>query len=164
MSDDARANVRVVPRPIGIVSRLLASLVLSYRLLLAAVARIDGASGMSDEPPKNPLHGITLKEIVTDLVERRGFANLAVHIDIRCFAIDPSIRSSLKFLRKTDWARAKVEALYLRDQRDIARKKERNRARAARRAFAVGQGGDAEQDATSSARDATGQDVPGISE
>lgn len=92
---------------------------------------------MSNEQPKNPLHGVTLKAIVTDLVDRRGFVDLATLIDIRCFSTDPSVASTLKFLRKTEWARAKVEALYLQDQRDIARKKERNRQRAARRAFAA---------------------------
>lgn len=72
---------------------------------------------MSSEQPKNPLHGITLKSIVEDLVERRGFLNLAEVIPIRCFSHDPSINSSLKFLRKTDWARKRVEELYLEDQR-----------------------------------------------
>ena len=63
----------------------------------------------------NPLHGITLKTIVEDLVKRRGWEDLAAHINIRCFAYDPSVKSSLKFLRKTEWARKKVEALYLAD-------------------------------------------------
>ena len=72
---------------------------------------------MSDEQPRNPLHGITLKAMVTDLVERRGFEDLAEHIDIRCFRVDPSISSACKFLRKTDWARIKVERLYLADLR-----------------------------------------------
>ncbi len=72
---------------------------------------------MSDEQPKNPLHGITLRAVLEDLVERRGFDDLASHISIRCFTHNPSIKSSLKFLRKTPWARAKVEALYLADKR-----------------------------------------------
>ncbi len=70
---------------------------------------------MPDDQANNPLHGITLKAIVTDLVERRGWEDLAARIDIRCFSNDPSINSTLKFLRKTDWARRKVEALYLAD-------------------------------------------------
>jgi len=70
---------------------------------------------MSDEQPKNRLHGITLKEIVEDLVARRGFADLAARIKIRCFSHEPSIKSSLRFLRKTDWARRRVEKLYLAD-------------------------------------------------
>ena len=74
---------------------------------------------MADEQPKNPLHGITLKAIVEDLVERRGFEDLAFQIDIRCFSVDPSVSSALKFLRKTEWARNKVEQLYLADQRKI---------------------------------------------
>ncbi|MDG2149826.1 MAG: VF530 family protein [Planctomycetota bacterium] len=72
---------------------------------------------MADQQPNNPLHGITLKAIITDLVERRGWDDLAFQIDIRCFKVDPSIGSSLKFLRRTEWARKKVEQLYLRDQR-----------------------------------------------
>lgn len=66
-----------------------------------------------DEQPNNPLHGVTLKAMVEDLVARRGFDDLAAHIPIRCFTHDPSIKSSLKFLRRTPWARAEVEALYL---------------------------------------------------
>ncbi len=72
---------------------------------------------MSREQPKNPLHGITLKAILEDLVERHGWVELGARISIRCFTHDPSIKSSLKFLRKTDWARSKVEKLYLSDHR-----------------------------------------------
>ncbi len=72
---------------------------------------------MPGEQPNNPLHGISLIAIVTDLVERRGWEDLAEQIDIRCFRIDPSINSTLKFLRRTPWARRKVEQLYLADQR-----------------------------------------------
>ncbi|MGL5360618.1 MAG: VF530 family DNA-binding protein [Shewanella sp.] len=61
----------------------------------------------------NPLHGIKLETIVTDLVERYGWEELGLRINIRCFTHDPSIKSSLRFLRKTDWAREKVEYLYL---------------------------------------------------
>ncbi|AVV82813.1 hypothetical protein SPWS13_1002 [Shewanella putrefaciens] len=61
----------------------------------------------------NPLHGIKLETIVTDLVERYGWEELGERIQIRCFTHDPSIKSSLRFLRKTDWAREKVEYLYL---------------------------------------------------
>ncbi len=69
---------------------------------------------MSDQQKNNPLHGITLKEILTKLVEQHGWEKLAQQIDIRCFKSDPSINSSLKFLRTTPWARTKVEELYLR--------------------------------------------------
>lgn len=62
---------------------------------------------------KDPLHGITLQEIVTTLVERYGWAELGQLIDIRCFQVDPSVGSSLKFLRRTPWARKKVEDLYV---------------------------------------------------
>jgi uncharacterized protein (DUF2132 family) len=63
----------------------------------------------------NPLHGITLQAIVTQLVEHFGFEELGRRIKIRCFTDDPSIKSSLKFLRKTPWAREKVENLYIRN-------------------------------------------------
>ena len=72
---------------------------------------------MSQEQPNNPLHGITLKAILEDLVERRGWSYLASRIEIRCFMFDPTIRSSLKFLRKNEWARTKLETLYLDDQK-----------------------------------------------
>lgn len=66
--------------------------------------------------PNNPLHGVTLEAILTALVAQYGWDGLAQHIDIRCFKSDPSIKSSLTFLRKTPWAREKVEALYIRSQ------------------------------------------------
>ncbi len=66
---------------------------------------------------KDPLHGVTLQAILTELVEQLGWDGLAQRIDIRCFKSDPSIKSSLTFLRKTPWAREKVEALYLRQKR-----------------------------------------------
>jgi uncharacterized protein (DUF2132 family) len=61
---------------------------------------------------KDPLHGVTLEAILTQLVAHYGWAELGRHIDIRCFNFDPSVSSSLKFLRRTPWARAKVEELY----------------------------------------------------
>lgn len=61
----------------------------------------------------DPLHGITLETILQSLVERHGWAELARWIPVRCFMFDPSISSSLKFLRRTPWARKKVEELYL---------------------------------------------------
>jgi uncharacterized protein (DUF2132 family) len=62
---------------------------------------------------QDPLHGVTLKTIVTELLEYFGWEELGNRIDIKCFKINPSINSSLKFLRKTPWARKKVEDLYL---------------------------------------------------
>ena len=62
---------------------------------------------------RNPLHGITLERMLTELVERMGWEQMGRRIPIRCFTSDPSIKSSLAFLRRTPWARAKVEALYL---------------------------------------------------
>ena len=69
---------------------------------------------MTIEQPNNPLHGITLETMLTRLVEKYGWEKLGSLITIKCFTIDPSIKSSLKFLRKTPWARKKVEDLYLR--------------------------------------------------
>ncbi len=71
--------------------------------------------------PRNPLHGMTLEAIVSALVAHYGWAGLAERIPVRCFASDPSVASSLKFLRKTPWAREKVEGLYLYMLRDIKR-------------------------------------------
>ena len=68
---------------------------------------------MSNEQPNNPLHGITLADVVTRLEGHYGWETLAEKININCFKSDPSIKSSLKFLRKTQWARDKVEALYI---------------------------------------------------
>ncbi|WP_290701834.1 VF530 family protein [Amphritea sp.] len=64
----------------------------------------------------NPLHGVTLKQVVTELEAEYGWQELASRIDIRCFKSDPSIKSSLKFLRQTPWAREKVEGLWIRLQ------------------------------------------------
>jgi len=68
---------------------------------------------MSQEQPKNPLHGVTLKAMVESLVERYGWARLGARIPIRCFTNGPSVKSALKFLRQTEWARKQVEELYL---------------------------------------------------
>ncbi|HET8803648.1 MAG TPA: VF530 family protein [Aequorivita sp.] len=68
---------------------------------------------MPVQQPNNPLHGVKLAEILEFLIEKYGWESLGVKINIRCFTHDPSIKSSLKFLRKTPWAREKVEALYL---------------------------------------------------
>ena len=63
--------------------------------------------------PGNPLHGITLEKMLMELVENMGWDAMGSALPIRCFTHEPSIASSLKFLRRTPWARAKVEALYL---------------------------------------------------
>jgi uncharacterized protein (DUF2132 family) len=78
---------------------------------------------MTDTPaqPKNPLHGMTLEKIVTELADYYGWEGLGERINIRCFTHDPSVGSSLKFLRKTPWAREKVESLYLFMLRDMRR-------------------------------------------
>ena len=69
---------------------------------------------MQNNQSKDPLHGITLQKILDDLVTFYGFDTLAELIKIKCFSDNPSIKSSLTFLRKTDWARKKVEELYVR--------------------------------------------------
>jgi uncharacterized protein (DUF2132 family) len=68
---------------------------------------------MSETQVNNPLHGVKLEKVVTDLVEHYGWEELSIRININCFKSDPSVKSSLKFLRKTPWARDKVEALFL---------------------------------------------------
>jgi len=70
-------------------------------------------SGMSQPTSNDPLHGVTLERLLTALVERHGWEELGRMVPIRCFLFDPSIKSSLTFLRKTPWARAKVEQLYI---------------------------------------------------
>jgi len=91
---------------------------------------------MAEEPHIDPLHGVTLKALLTGLVEDHGWEYLAERVRIQCFQSDPSIKSSLTFLRKTPWARTKVERLYLSDLRGRERKRKRNLRRAARRAYA----------------------------
>jgi uncharacterized protein (DUF2132 family) len=66
-----------------------------------------------NEQPNNPLHGITLEKLLTQLVDHYGWEELGRRIDIRCFNWEPSIPSSLKFLRRNQWARDQVEALFL---------------------------------------------------
>ncbi len=68
---------------------------------------------MSQNQPNNPLHGIKLQQIVEELVAHYGWEALGLRINIRCFTHEPSVKSCLKFLRRTPWARAKVEELYL---------------------------------------------------
>ena len=68
---------------------------------------------MPQDQINNPLHGITLEKVVTGLVDYYGWEALSKEIDINCFKSDPSIKSSLKFLRKTPWAREKVEKLFV---------------------------------------------------
>ena len=77
------------------------------------------------EQVRNPLHGMTLEKIVTVLQARYGWAGLGERIPVRCFTHDPSLASSLKFLRKTPWAREKVESLYLFMLRDDRRAQSR---------------------------------------
>lgn len=79
---------------------------------------------MPETPPdqrKNPLHGVTLEMIVTQLFEAYGWDKLGEMVAVRCFTHEPSVSSSLKFLRKTPWAREKVESLYLWHLRELKR-------------------------------------------
>lgn len=68
-----------------------------------------------DQNPKDPLHGIRLEDILNKLVQRHGWEEMARRVPIRCFQFDPSVKSSLTFLRKTPWARQKVEAWFVRE-------------------------------------------------
>jgi uncharacterized protein (DUF2132 family) len=85
------------------------------------------APAQAPAQPRNPLHGKTLEAIVTELAEHYGWDGLGQQIPVRCFTHDPSVPSSLKFLRKTPWAREKVEGLYLFMLREQRREKSRAR-------------------------------------
>jgi uncharacterized protein (DUF2132 family) len=63
--------------------------------------------------PKDPLHGVTLETLLTELVQQFGWEELGQRVPVRCFLYDPSVKSSLTFLRRTPWARSKVEELYV---------------------------------------------------
>lgn len=71
--------------------------------------------------PRDPLHGVTLEAVVRALMERHGWKEMARRVPIRCFLFDPSVTSSLKFLRKTPWAREKVEAWFAKEAKDSPR-------------------------------------------
>jgi uncharacterized protein (DUF2132 family) len=72
------------------------------------------AKAMSDQKSNDPLHGVTLERVLTELSAHFGWEELGRRVAIRCFLFDPSVKSSLAFLRKTPWARAKVEEIYVR--------------------------------------------------
>ncbi len=80
---------------------------------------------MTEKQANNPLHGMTLEQILTGLVELYGWEELGRRINIRCFTSDPSIKSSLKFLRQTQWAREKVEDLFVYSHRKPRRPRNR---------------------------------------
>ena len=77
---------------------------------------------MSEKQANNPLHGITLEQIVNSLVDYYGWNELGKRINIRCFTSDPSVKSSLKFLRRTAWARTKVEELFIATQKKTGKR------------------------------------------
>jgi uncharacterized protein (DUF2132 family) len=77
---------------------------------------------MTGRQPIDPLHGVTLEMILTQLVEHFGWEEMGRTVRIKCFTNDPSVKSSLQFLRRTPWARSKVESLYLRYKRESAEK------------------------------------------
>jgi uncharacterized protein (DUF2132 family) len=79
---------------------------------------MNNRSDLSKQQANNPLHGVKLADILEQLVDNYGWEELGRRINIRCFNYDPSIKSSLKFLRKTPWARDKVEQLYLKGNRN----------------------------------------------
>ena len=74
---------------------------------------INNNSQEKQEQPNNPLHGVPLKKVLQDLVNKFGWRYLAKNVEIRCFMFDPTINSSLKFLRQTPWAREKVEKIWI---------------------------------------------------
>lgn len=77
---------------------------------------------MTESQPRNPLHGVTLERMLNEMVEHFGWKLMGERIRVRCFTDDPSVSSSLKFLRKTPWAREKVEEMYLFMLREKARR------------------------------------------
>jgi uncharacterized protein (DUF2132 family) len=79
------------------------------------------ADAAPEPQPRNPLHGVTLEAMVTALADYFGWDGLGERIPVRCFNVDPSVGSSLRFLRKTPWAREKVEGLYLFMLREVRR-------------------------------------------
>lgn len=85
---------------------------------------------MTERQNSDPLHGITLENLLTQLVKRYGWTGLADLIRINCFSSDPSIKSSLKFLRRTPWARKEVEALYVYGESGLLDYKRKNRTTA----------------------------------
>lgn len=74
-----------------------------------------------NDQPRNPLHGVTLERMLNELVDRLGWETMGERIRIRCFTHEPSVSSSLRFLRRTPWAREKVEDMYLRMLRERGR-------------------------------------------
>ncbi len=82
---------------------------------------VSGVAPVRRMHPNDPLHGITLERILKTLVDRHGWRNMAERIPIRCFMFDPSIQSSLKFLRKTPWARQRVEDWFVLENRGLRR-------------------------------------------
>lgn len=89
------------------------SAMMVFKFQFIRTSQINNVQGHMNHQPNNPLHGLTLEKILTRLVEHYDWSGLATKIPINCFSNDPSIKSSLKFLRKTPWARDKVEALYI---------------------------------------------------
>jgi hypothetical protein len=83
------------------------------QLILSRVTRFFAIFALMSQQPNNPLHGKTLEMVLNALVAHYGWPELGERIRINCFISDPSIKSSLKFLRKTEWARTKVEELYV---------------------------------------------------
>lgn len=82
----------------------------------------EAAAAAPHDHSRNPLHGVTLERMLTELVDHFGWEAMGERIRIRCFTSDPSIPSSLKFLRRTPWAREKVEGMYLYMLRERARR------------------------------------------
>lgn len=114
---------------------------------------------MEDSQPNNPLHGVSLKTMLEQLVERIGWEGLASRIRVRCFSDDPTLESSLTFLRKTGWARMKLEQVYLAELQVAERNRKRNKRRAAMRAFRAAQEAGAGESAAAQSPSSAGCDA-----
>ena len=93
---------------------------------MVSMPATDPAPVLPSAQARNPLHGLTLEDIVSALVAHYGWPGLAERIPVRCFSSEPSVASSLKFLRKTPWARDKVEGLYQFMLRELRRQNQQN--------------------------------------
>jgi len=96
-----------------ILSQDIQRVVLCCSWIIIGYTQTFRTGNMNQQQPNNPLHGITLEMVVNTIVDHFGWEELGKRVNIKCFKNDPSVKSSLKFLRRTPWARRKVEELYL---------------------------------------------------
>ncbi len=107
--------MRLRPRNAWIVDELKAEeeILSTQKCYRPSSSKVVNHTLMTIPHPRDPLHGVTLETIVTELVERHGWAELGRRLPVRCFLNNPSVKSSLTFLRKTQWARERVEGMYI---------------------------------------------------